>query len=175
MLALKAEVLNRRFVLYNWLRNKGLHGVAEIDISQEVADKLFAMDKYRINDKEHRFSVPGRKLIIALASDDGRESFFLDLYRGRRRAYKISLQNRARQTVPLRRLDLQGAKHTNPDGQIVPAPHLHIYREGFRDKWAEPAPPGIFSNLDDVWTTLHDFMQYCNISKLPIIQRDLFT
>lgn len=145
------------------------------DISQAMADALFNMKKHRADEREHRFSVPGQKLFIELASEDGREKFYLDLYRGKRSVFKVSLQNRARQTVSLRRLDINGRKHTNPNGRVAPTPHLHVYREGFGDSWAEPAPLDIFSNLNDVWTTLQDFMRYCNISKPPIIRRDLFT
>ncbi|MCY4537707.1 MAG: hypothetical protein OXE52_05685 [Chloroflexi bacterium] len=145
------------------------------NLAQHVADGLFAMEKHRADEREYRFSVPGQKLFIELASEDGREKFYLDLYRGKRNVFKVSLQNRARQTFSLRRLDVNGRKHTNPNGQVVPTPHLHVYREGFGTSWAEPAPLDIFSNLNDVWTTLQDFMRYCNISKPPIIRRDLFT
>ncbi len=140
-----------------------------------MADALFNMEKHQADEREYRFSVPGQKLFIELASVDGREKFYLDLYRGKRNVFKVSLQNRVRQTVSLRRLDVNGRKHTNPNGQVVPTPHLHVYREGFGASWAEPAPLDIFSNLNDVWTTLQDFMRYCNISKPPIIRRDLFT
>ncbi len=149
--------------------------MADNDLPQEVADELFGMEKHRLDEREHRFSTPGQKLFIELASEDGREKFYLDLYRGKRSVFKVSLQNRARQNYSLRRLDVNGRIHTNPNGHVVPTPHLHVYREGFGASWAEPAPLDIFSNLDDVWTTLQEFMRYCNISKPPIIKRDLFT
>ena len=54
-------------------------------------------------------------------------------------------------------------------------PHLHVYREGYGDKWAVPVPADRFGNLADVWQTLSDFMGYCNITQPPRIQRGLFT
>lgn len=81
--------------------------MADNDLPQEVADELFGMEKYRVDEREHRFSTPGQKLFIELVSEDGREKFCLDLYRGKRNVIKVSLQNRARQTVPLRRLDVR--------------------------------------------------------------------
>ena len=149
--------------------------MADNDLPQTMADALFKMEKHRADEREHHFSIPGQKLFIELASEDRREKFYLDLYRGKRNVLKVSLQNRARQKYSLRRLDINGRKHTNPNGQVVPTPHLQVYREGFGASWAEPAPPDVFSNLNDVWTTLQDFMRYCNISNPPIIKRDLFT
>ena len=75
----------------------------------------------------------------------------------------------------LLRLDLGGAPHRKPDGEEIPVPHLHVYREGYGDKWAVPVPVGCFGNLDDVWQALRDFMEYCNIAQPPRIQRGLFT
>ena len=49
--------------------------------------------------------------------------------------------NRARQTVVLKRLDLDGPTHTNPDGEELPCPHVHVYRDGFGTKWACYALP----------------------------------
>ena len=84
------------------------------------------------------------------------------------------MQNRARKTVILARLDLEGRYHTNPDGQEIATPHLHLFRENHGDKWAIPVPPDHFSQLDDVWQTLHYFMDYCNITEPPRIEQNLF-
>ncbi len=72
------------------------------------------------------------------------------------------------------RLDFGGAPHRNPDGEEVGSPHLHLYREGYGDKWACPVPPDHFSNLDDLWLTLQEFMRFCNIAEPPFIKRGLF-
>jgi hypothetical protein len=87
---------------------------------------------------------------------------------------KTTLQNRARQVIVLLRLDLGDRPHRNPDGQEVGCPHLHVYREGFGDKYAIPVPVEVFSNTSDPFVALFDFMRYCNITEPPDIQRGLF-
>ena len=69
--------------------------------------------------------------------------------------------------VILARLDFGGAPHRNPDGEEIASPHLHVYREGFGDKWAFPVPTDTFTDLADLWRTLQNFMHYCNIVELP--------
>lgn len=85
------------------------------------------------------------------------------------------MQNRARMTVVLVRLDLSGASHRNPDDTEIPAPHLHLYREGFGDKWAVAVPDDRFTVTTDLWTTLNDFMRFCNITRPPNIAWGMFT
>ena len=112
----------------------------------------------------------GQKISLPLKSDDGRELFLLDLRRGRVELRKVTMQNRARQVVILARLDLHGPPHRNPDGEEIPTPHLHVYREDYADKWAIPVPADHFLSINDEWTTLNDFMRYCNITEAPNIQ-----
>lgn len=72
--------------------------------------------------------------------------------------------------IVLVRLDINGAPHTNPDGQRLGGTHLHIYREGFEDRWAYPVDPREFRNLSDTWTTVEDFCRFCHIEGLPPFQ-----
>lgn len=142
-------------------------------LAQAEADALFVMDKRRTDDTVRRFPDRGGSLIIPLTSTDLRETFSLDLRRGRIRIAKTTYQNRARSVVILARLDLGGAPHRNPDGVEMGSPHLHLYREGFGDKYAYPLPSD-FSDPSDAWTTLQEFMRYCHIVEPPKIQRGLF-
>ena len=82
-------------------------------------------------------------------------------------------QSRARNVVVLLRLDFGGSPHRNPDGTELPCPHLHIYREGFADKWAVAVPHDKFGNIDDAWQSLADFMKYAGLTELPRIERGL--
>ena len=149
--------------------------MAETNITQDEADALLAMEKHRVNDDTIDFPSDGESAVLPLQSVDRREQFLLDLSRGRIDLRKVKMQNRARQIVVLARLDLGGAPHRNPDGEEIPAPHLHVYREGYGDKWAVPVPTTQFGDPADVWQTLSDFMAYCNITRPPRIQRGLFT
>jgi len=71
-------------------------------------------------------------------------------------------------------LGLRWSPHRNPDDQEIPCPHLHIYREGFGDKWAIPAPIAEFPNPTDLFPTFEAFMKRCNITLRPDIQLGLF-
>ncbi len=148
--------------------------MADLNLTQAEADALIAMEKHRANEDRHNFPMAGDSLILPLQSSDKREQFFLDIRRGRIDLLRANYQNRARQAVILVRIDLGGGPHRNPDGEDVLCPHLHVYREGYADKWAVPLPAEQFSKPLDLWTTFEDFMRYCNITKRPYIERGLF-
>ena len=149
--------------------------MAATDLLQSEADTLTALAKIKVNDDYYDYPGTGGSLIVPLTSQDKREEFLLDIYRGRIDLLKGTYQNRARQVIVLVRIDFGGAPHRNPDGTEVPCPHLHLYREGFGDKWAEPLPIIKFPNIGDLWQTLEDFMTYCNVTDRPAIVKGLFT
>jgi len=147
----------------------------DINITQSEADALIAMEKHRIDDTRWNYPGLGGAILIPLTSADKRENFMLDISRGRIDLLKGKYQNRARQVIVLARIDFGGQPHRNPDDKEIPSPHLHIYREGFGDKWAFPVPADHFPNMSDLWQTLNDFMGFCNIIEPPIIERGLFS
>jgi hypothetical protein len=149
--------------------------VGTTELTQTEADALLAMEKRRSDTTEWEYPDLGGRVSVPLVSIDGREWFFLDLRRARIDLAKGTYQNRGRQVAILARLDFGGAPHRNPDGEEVGSPHLHLYREGFGDKWAYPVPLDRFPNLSDPWQTLEDFMRFCNVVEQPNIRRGLFT
>jgi hypothetical protein len=149
--------------------------MAEINLTQEEANVLIAMEKHRANEDHSDFPMRGQSLTPPLLSADKREQFLLDLSRARIDLQKVKMQNRGRQVVVLIRLDLGGAPHRNPDDEEIVVPHLHLYREGFGDKWTMPLPAETFRNPADVWTTFEDFVRFCNITQPPHVERGLFT
>lgn len=144
-------------------------------LTQAEANALIGMEKRRVNENRWDFAFPGSSLRIPMTSIDGREDFLLDLSRARINVAKQKFQCRGRQVIVLVRLDLGGSPHRNPDDEDIPCPHLHLYREGYDDKWAFPLPLGTFSNINDLSTTLDEFMRYCNITQPPFIDRGLFS
>ena len=146
-----------------------------VNLTQAEADALITMEKRRIDDTEWSYPDLGGNVTVPLVSTDRREPFLLDLRRGRIDLGKGTYQNRGRQIVVLARLDFGGAPHRNPDGEEIGSPHLHLYREGFGDRWAIPVPEDHFPNPHDAWQALHDFMRYCNIMEPPMIRRGIFT
>jgi hypothetical protein len=149
--------------------------MAEINLTQEEANTLIAMEKHRANEERSDFPMRGQSLTLLLHSADKREQFLLDLSRARIDLQKVKMQNRGRQVVVLVRLDLGGAPHRNPDDSEIGAPHLHLFREGFGDKWAVPLPAESFRNPANVWITFEDFLRFCNITRPPHVERGLFT
>jgi hypothetical protein len=99
----------------------------------------------------------------------------LDVTRAQIKLTKATYQNRARQAIILMRLDLDGAPHRNPDGTEIPCPHLHVYREGFGDKWASAPPVERYSNTLDLSSTCEAFLQHCNITGPSKMQKGLFS
>src|SRR5438046_1727577 len=127
--------------------------MADIDLTQDEADELMAMEKRAGDEREWLFPGPGDSITIPLTSLDKRENFMLDVTRGQIKLSKATYQNRARVAIILLRLDLDGPPHRNPDGIEIPCPHLHIYREGLGDKWAIPAPVARYPDTLDLFST----------------------
>ena len=147
--------------------------MANYDLTQADANTLIALEKRRVDDNVWDYPGLGGGVSIPLVSVDEREQFFLDLRRSRIDLAKGSYQNRGRRVMPLIRLCFGGPPHDNPDGVEIKSPHLHVYREGYGDKWAFPVPGDRFVNLSDQWQTFHDFMGFCNIVQPPNVRRGL--
>jgi hypothetical protein len=149
--------------------------MADITLPQVEADALIAMEKFRTDARLWNWPNPGERLPIPLTSADKRESFILDITRARIKVTKATYQDRARQAIVLMRLDLDGPPHTNPDGQEIPCPHLHVYREGFGTKWATPLPV-VYPDpaATDLLTMCRAFMADCAIVDPPDFQQGLF-
>jgi len=156
-------------------------------LTQSEADALIAMQKTPANEGEvYYFPLPGETLTIPIVSLDKVESFLMDINRGTIRLSKCTYQERYQGIIILVHLDINGSPHPNPEaidilfpylepynGHTIPCTHLHLYIEGFMDKWAIPVSPEEFPKTDDIYETLWDFFRYCNLIELPLIQRSM--
>lgn len=143
-------------------------------ITTSEAMALLAMKKVAATSKiTYAFPDFGGNLEVPLKSEDGRESFALNIKRKKIVLY-ATFQTRARESIVLARLDF-GARHKNPDGEEIGAPHLHIYKEGYGDKFAYEVPKGMLKDPEDAWQCLLDFLKYCNVEELTNIKRGLFS
>jgi hypothetical protein len=79
--------------------------MADINLTQDEADKLMAMEKRAADDKQWLFPLPGDRVAIPLTSLDKRENFMLDVTRAQIKLTKATYQNRARAVIILMRLD----------------------------------------------------------------------
>ncbi len=96
-----------------------------------------------------------------------KDIFCLDFYRGTFKIQKYTFNHRYRQTLPIFRFDSYGV-HTNPDGEKVEEFHIHIYKEGFGDKFAYPASEFGIDNDDTMDIVLQKILRYCNIKPITI-------
>ena len=147
--------------------------MSDIALSQDEADMLLRLEKMRQHDRSWHFPDLGGSIEVPLISVNQRETFSLDISR-KRIALTTKYQMRGRQVVVLARLDF-ASPHRNPDGEEIGVPHMHIYREGYGDRWAIPVPAGLLTSEGDAWQCLNDFMRYCNVTTPPSIARGLFT
>ena len=151
-------------------------------LTQSEADALINIPKIKNSDDSYDFPLPGENLTIPIISQDEQENFLIDISRGKIRLKKCTYQERYQTIIILIRLDVDGPPHTNPEvvnvplpyltpynGQTIDCPHLHLYVEGFMDKWAIPAPNDEFPDTTNLYTTLQDFFQYCNVVETPKI------
>lgn len=84
---------------------------------------------------------------------------------------KYTLMLRYGKDKGLLRIDVGGPPHTNPDGSIVPCPHIHIQQRdtGSWDAWATDIP-AVFGNVADRIETFTAFLQYCNVRDIASIE-----
>jgi len=113
-------------------------------LTQLEADTLFGLPKKSKSKDLYDFPEAGGKLLLELVSLDDREIFLFNVTRGSIEIRKCTYQKRVRQNYPLRRLDLFGPDHPNPEitkvpldflkpfnGIDIPCPHLHVLCRGF--------------------------------------------
>lgn len=156
-------------------------------LTQAEAEALFALPKKPKSDEPYNFPFAGNKLLIEFLSLDGREMFLFNITRASIEVAKCTYQKRARKMEVLRRLDVGGSSHPNPDvksvpfeflapynGAEIPCPHLHVFIEGYGDKWAIPAPPELVNPGNDLYRTMENFLRHCNVQEMPNIERGLF-
>ena len=145
--------------------------MTNIRLNQAKADELLKIEKHRQSNKKWNYPNAGGKVIIPLISIDAKEEFTLDIWKGKI-SLKYKYQTRVRKVIILARLDIGGPPHRNPDNEEIPSNHIHIYKEGYNDKWAYPIPIEKFHNTEDVLQTLQHFMAYCKITKPPLVEQN---
>jgi hypothetical protein len=136
------------------------------------ANRLLEMPKVLVEKGNISFPSCGTLLLLEAKSSEGHEQFLFDVNRkGQIRLTKCTFQERYANAERLVRLDIDGPTHTNPDGEQVPCPHLHVYREGYELKWAVPAPHELIHS--DLVKVFYSFLRFCNVHSIPDVQRPI--
>lgn len=104
---------------------------------------------------------------------NSKNKYLLDFYRGSFELTRYTYNKRYRQSIILLRYD-NGGRHTNPDGRSFNGPHVHIFREGYNDKFAFPISDLNIDESNSIDEVLENLLQFCNVIKRPIIQTPIF-
>lgn len=143
-------------------------------MTQEEADLLIAVPKALDKPQDLDVPAPGCGIAAGAHSVDRRHEFVFDVYRGRIGLIRCTYNNRIRGGDVLVRVCLNEKGHRNPDGRMMRAPHIHLYREGYEDRWAYPLPSEIAEGGSDLAEILKRFMAYCRVTNCPPLQGGLF-
>ena len=147
-----------------------------MSLPQAEADRLFGLRKRKADAIPYEFPRAGGRLNVRIIAENGDPAeFLLDITRSSIALTKGSYNHRVHKTIVLARVCVGGAGHVNPDGQDIGSTHLHRYREGFADKWAEPLPPELGGSQSAFKDYLASFLSYCNVVDPPRIDLDLFS
>lgn len=141
-------------------------------LPQPRANAYLAARKIKASASDCRLSsvIPKPVSVPLIAPDIAGVAFSLDVTQ-KRIVLKLKCQLRCTtEPVVLARLDF-ASPHRNPDGTAVGVPHLHVYREGYGDKFAYEVPPGMLKNPDDPLQVLLDFLETYNIERNGIVDR----
>ncbi|MBD3920479.1 hypothetical protein H8B09_17080 [Paenibacillus sp. PR3] len=117
----------------------------------------------------NKINFPSLQSYITLEASSSQTSdrFQIDIQRKTLNVKKCTYQTRYKKSINLLRIDIEGPAHPNPDGTEIPCPHIHIYREGYDDKWAYPLSSEIITDPNDLVQVLINFLEYNNINKIP--------
>ena len=144
-------------------------------LPQSLADELIGVEKYPRPKTPATFPSPGDSVDVALYSVDGRQDFVFDVSAHDFSDRSAKYQTRWRTRTVLVRLCVDRHRHRNPDRTRVGRTHLHVYREGYDDRYATDQIGDTFHDLDDVSATLFDFYKFCNIKGTPIGTRKMLS
>lgn len=111
-----------------------------------------------------------------IVSTESKDTFIMDFRRASIEVKKYTFNKRFRTAVVLLRFDSHG-RHTNPPGtdeKIFNGPHVHLYREGFEDKWAFPVEELGVKDASSMLDVFNQITNYCNIEKIPNVNQSLF-
>jgi hypothetical protein len=138
-------------------------------ITEEQCRHLMSLTKHFTDESTIEL---GENWIREVKSDDDRELFLLDYYKGRAELKKFVVNNRYRTTIVLARF-CSYKRHTNPDGTVFEGPHLHLYDEDYADAIAYPVSELGLKETFSLVDGFSAFIKYCNIDSVPGVQLTL--
>ena len=102
--------------------------------------------------------------VISIESDD---EFLMDFYRGSYDLSRFTINKRYKTNIVLLRFD-SGGMHKNPDEKTIKGAHIHIYKEGYGDKFAYPITDfGITKSNYTIKEIFIMLLKFCNFVEIP--------
>jgi len=150
-------------------------------LTQDEADTLKAIEKYLLDPHSVRMPTPQTTNIYQLKyTMEGRamQNMKVSAYRGKKNPSKVSYRLMYDDYFILIRIDTKdNTPHRNPDGTVISPlqPHIHIYREGYHDKFAYPLPNG-FSDANNIMGLFLEFLSYStilNTDKVKLVEQEV--
>lgn len=153
----------------------GIYG-EDFMLTQSDIDLLLNMIKKLKSNKKIDFPQSGEEIKLDVISTTTKDKFIIDINRkGYIKINRCTYQTRYQKSIVLLRLDVNGPPHTNPDGEVIPCPHLHIYREGYETRWAFPLQEKIsVQEPNDLIEILIRFLEYNKIKNIPVVEEQMF-
>lgn len=145
-------------------------------LSDQHAQYLIGLEKLFKNAPPTNFTLPGQCSEFDLLSIDHKEAFILTINRSSTRLTgKCTYQTRTGTHIPLVRVDINPTGfHRNPNGDIIYGNHIHLYKEGYGDRFAKPLESEIeINDPQDLLGVYMGFCKYCNIEKSPSLEPSL--
>lgn len=146
----------------------------ELILTQEEADELLQLLKQCVKETINLPKAGTRQDYEAIAKNNKSERFVISVNRVNKRVKKVTFNARYKKgDVVLMRLDIAPTStHVNPPelgGNKICSSHLHLYREGFDAKYAEPF------DVDDtnICKAFEEFLIKFNVLKIPSIVEQL--
>jgi len=140
-------------------------------ITQEDFEEIRQMRKEFTNCYEPLvLGSPHTKWSKEIVAPDYKEMFILDYYRGKIEI-KYTYNKRYRKSTVILRFDSFG-RHTNPGPNFekFDGPHVHIFKEGYDDKFAYPIEVLNITPTENDQEVLEKICTYFNITARPSIQ-----
>lgn len=142
-------------------------------MTQAEAQGLIQILKRLLQPNMITLPMTGSTSTVELCSVFSEKDYFSVIFnrKGRIDPSKYTLMLRYGKDKGLLRIDVGGPPHTNPNGTIVPCPHIHIQQRdtGHWDSWATDIP-AVFGNVADRIETFTTFLQYCNVCNIASIE-----
>lgn len=112
------------------------------------------------------FPQPGKHLKIEVEDENRNENFIIDVNRKGASLKITKCTFQTRHLIPIIRIDIDGPPHPNPDGTIIPCPHIHLYKEGYNLRIAYPLEKEMIADTNNLLEILIRFLEYNSISNI---------